>query len=284
MAGGDAADGGSERVFGAGDLEGARHDALNVAVAIVAKRFDNALAGDDADELRSADDGKVFLQRMYAASERVGERVRWRESGEVREHNLAHVDSVDDGLEEDALVFDLRADHDEESRDDEPGAVNYEPAEHHDCNSDELTEAGSSAFPWGKPMDAREVSAQQTAEVEWIGGKQVQEAEAGLHPDHAANKVVGGDERARQELDISACPDGSCRDHEGGDDVNQRSGECHGEFTGALVRGFLTFGIGVGEKSADGKQQDRAKLEIEAGSDDKTGRFPYKDGSNAQAE
>ena len=43
-------------------------------------------------------------------------------------------------------------------------------------------------------MDAREVAAQQAAEVERIRGKQVKNAETDLHPDHAADEVIGGDE------------------------------------------------------------------------------------------
>ena len=87
------------------------------------KSVDDALARDDADELRSANDGEVLLQRMNAADERVGEGVRGRERGEIGEHDFAHANGVDDGLEEDALIFDLRANHDEKSGDDEPWAV-----------------------------------------------------------------------------------------------------------------------------------------------------------------
>ena len=71
----------------------------------------------------SAHDGEVFLQGVNAADKRVGQGVGWRERGEVGEHDFAHANGVDDRLEEDALVFDLRADHDEESGDDEPWAV-----------------------------------------------------------------------------------------------------------------------------------------------------------------
>lgn len=75
MPGGDAADGGAEGVFRACDLEGAGHDALDVAVAVVAESFDDALAGDNADKLRSADDGEIFLKGVDAAAEGVGEGV-----------------------------------------------------------------------------------------------------------------------------------------------------------------------------------------------------------------
>ena len=129
-AGGEAADGGSEGVFRARHLEGAGHDGLDVAVAVVAQGVDDALAGDDADQLRAADDGEILLQGVDAADEGVGEGVGGRERGEVGEHDFAHVHGVDDGLEEDALIFDLRADHDEEAGDDEPGAVEVHAADH----------------------------------------------------------------------------------------------------------------------------------------------------------
>ena len=61
VAGGDAADGGAEGVLRAGNLEGSRHDGLDVAVALIAQGFDDPLSRDDAHELRSADDGKVLL-------------------------------------------------------------------------------------------------------------------------------------------------------------------------------------------------------------------------------
>ncbi len=53
-----------------------------------------------------------------------------REGGEVGEHDFAHVHGVDDGLEEDALILDLRGDHDEEAGDDEPGSVEQHAGEH----------------------------------------------------------------------------------------------------------------------------------------------------------
>jgi hypothetical protein len=67
VTGSEAADGGSQSVFRARHLEGARHDRLHVAVAVVAQSIDNALARNDADQLRAANDGEVFLQRVNAA-------------------------------------------------------------------------------------------------------------------------------------------------------------------------------------------------------------------------
>ena len=99
---------------------------------------------DDADQLRAAHDGKIFLQGVNAADQRVGQRVRGREGGEVGEHDFAHVHGVDDGLEEDALVFNLRADHDEEAGDDEPVVVQQHAADH-GGERQHLAEAGGGA-------------------------------------------------------------------------------------------------------------------------------------------
>ena len=130
MAGGETADGSTERVFRARYLEGAGHDGLHVAVAVVAQGVNDALAADDAHQLRTADDGEVLLQGVDAADQGVGQRVRGREGGEISEHDFAHVHGVNDGLEKDALVLDLRADHDEEAGDDEPGIVEHHATHH----------------------------------------------------------------------------------------------------------------------------------------------------------
>ena len=59
MTGGEAANGGAERVLWPGDLEGARHDGLHVAVSVVAQSLKDALARDDTDQLRTAHHRKI---------------------------------------------------------------------------------------------------------------------------------------------------------------------------------------------------------------------------------
>ena len=71
MAGGEAADGRAEGILGASHLEGAGHDGLDVAVAVVAQGVNDALAGDDADQLRAAHDGELLLEGVDAADQSV---------------------------------------------------------------------------------------------------------------------------------------------------------------------------------------------------------------------
>ena len=145
---------------------------------------------DDADQLRAAHHGEIFLQGVDAADQRVGERVRRREGGKVGKHHLAHAHGIDDGLEEDALILNLRADHDEEAGQDEPGIME-EHAAHHGGKGEHLAQAGGGAAGESEAVLAGEAAAEQTAEIERIGGQKVEQAEEGLHPDHAAQQMCG---------------------------------------------------------------------------------------------
>ena len=194
---------------------------LDVAVAVVAQRVDDALARDDADQLRSAHDGEILLQRVHAAKQRVGQRVGRGERGEVGEHDFAHVHGVDDRLEEDALILDLRADHDEKAGDDEPVDVQSHAADH-DGEGNDLADARGGAACGGKPMGAGEVAAQQAAEVERIGGKQMQNAKACLHPDHAAHQVVGVTRGRASRCTSPPAPMNGGGQHQRGDAVDDR--------------------------------------------------------------
>ena len=282
-AGGEAADGGAEGVFGAGDLEGAGHDGLDVAVAVVAEGVDDALAGDDADEFGTADDGEVLLQGVDAAIERVGEGVTGREGGEVSEHDFAHAHGVNDGLEEDALVFDLRADHDEEAGDDEPGAV-QEHAGEHGGEGEELAESAGGAAGGGDAVGAGEVAAEQASGIEGIRGQQMEDAKAGLHPDHAAEEVGGGDPGLIEEADVAAGAHKADAERERREEVGEGSGEGDGELAGAAIGVFLAFRVGVGEEAADGEQEDGAEAEAEPGGDEEAGGFADDDGGNEDEE
>ena len=75
LPGHDAAEGFDEGVVGLRGLEGAGHDALDVAVAVCCERLDDALAGDCADEIASAHDGEDVLQGVDGALQRVFEGV-----------------------------------------------------------------------------------------------------------------------------------------------------------------------------------------------------------------
>ena len=283
MAGGKAADGGAEGVLGAGDLEGAGHDRLNVAVAVVAQCVDDALAGDDADKLRAADDGEVLLQRMHAAGERVGQRVGGREGGKIGEHDFPHADGVDDGLEEDALVLNLRADHDEEAGDDEPVVLEGHAADHGE-QGEALADVGGGAAGGGEAVLAGEAAADEAAAVERIGGHQVQQRQPDLHPDHAAQQVSRGDERLVEEADIAACAGEGGGQHQRRRQVGDRAGEGKNELGAAAVGILLAFGVGVGEEAAEGQQQHGAQAQAQPRGDDEAGDFAGQNGGNQHQE
>ncbi len=196
---------------------------MYVAVAFAAKRVDDALAGDNADKFRAAHDGEVLLQRVDAADECVGERVRRRERGEIGEHYFAHPDCVDHGLEEDALVLNLRADHDEESGDDEPVAVNQHAADHY-SEREQLAESRGGASRRRKAVGTRMKLPLWSSrpEIERVGREQVEDSQAGLHPHHAAQQPCGCDERASKQIDIPAGSDEGKSKHDRCHDVGER--------------------------------------------------------------
>jgi hypothetical protein len=59
-------------------------------------------------------------------------------------HHFAHAHRVHDGLEENSLILNLRADHDEKARQDEPWAVKQHAAQH-DSQRDHLAESRGGA-------------------------------------------------------------------------------------------------------------------------------------------
>ncbi len=124
---------------------------------------------------------------MDAADQRVGQRVGGRERGEIGEHHFAHAHRIHDGLEKDALIFNLRADHDEEAGEDEPWSVQQHAAQH-DGQGDHLAETGGGAAGGGESMLAGKAAADQAAEVQRIGRQQMKHAQAKLHPHHAAQQ------------------------------------------------------------------------------------------------
>ena len=213
---------------------------------------------DDAHQLRAAHHGKILLQRVNAADQRVGQRVGGRERGEIGEHHFAHAHGVHHRLEEDALILDLRADHDEEAGDNEPGTVQQHAA-HHGRQRQHLAQAGGGAAGGSKAVLAGKAAAEQPPAVQRISGQQMQHAQAGLHPHHAAQQVGGGDEGLVEEPYIAAGAQKRSGQHQRRGSVGQRTGQRHGKLPAALVGILLALGIGVGKQPADGQQQNRAQ-------------------------
>ena len=206
----------------------------------------------------SAHYGKIFLQGVNAAGKGIGERVGGRESGEVREHHFAHVHRVDDGLEEDSLVLNLRADHDEEAGDDEPRAVQQHAGDHGD-KSDQLAKSAGSAASGRNAVLAGEAAAQQATEIERIGRQQMEQSEAGLHPDHAAQQVGRSDPGLVEEMDVAARAQKRGRQRNGGGEICHGAGQRESKLPDAPIGVFLALGVGVGIEAADGKHENGAK-------------------------
>ncbi len=103
----------AERILQLRHLKGARHDRLHVAIAIHLQRFQNPLLRNHADQQAAADHGKIVLQAVNRFVDCIFERVGGRQQGEVRQHDVAHSNGIDHGLEDESLVFQLCADKDE---------------------------------------------------------------------------------------------------------------------------------------------------------------------------
>ena len=161
-------------------------------------------------------------------------------------------------LEKDALILDLRADHDEEAGDDQP--VIY---------------AATCRPPWPpapapgparQPCVRRERSRAcgqscRAAAVRrpGVSRQQVQQAQAGLHPHHAAHQRSGGDPRLGKKFDIAAGAQKRCGQQQRRGQVRQRTGQRQGKLPAALAGALLAFRVGVGKQSADGQQQNGAQ-------------------------
>ena len=250
--------------------------ARDIAVAIVAQGVHNALARNDPDQLWTANDGEILLQGVDAADEGVGEGIRGRERGEIGEHDFTHLHCVDHGLKEDTLVFNLRADHDEKAGDDEPVIVEQHTGDHGGEGQD-LAEAGGGTAGGRKAVLAGEAAADEAAHVERIGGDEMQDGEAGLHPHHAAEQKRGGDEGLAKEVDIAPGTQECGGQHEGRGGVGHRTGERDGKLAGTLVSFLLAFGIRVGKQSADGQKENGAQAEAKPGCHQQPCCFPDDD-------
>jgi hypothetical protein len=193
-----------------------------------------------------------------AAHQRIGQRVRGRESGEVCEHHLAHVHGVHHRLKEDALVLDLRADHDEEAGDDQPGAV-QQHAGHHGRQRQHLAYAAGRPGRWSETELAGIAGAKQPPGVQWVRRQQMQKTQTRLHPHHAAYQHPGGDPRLGKEFYISAGAKKRRSQQQRRGHVCHGTGQRHGKLSAALAGAFLTFRVRVGKHSADGQQQNGAQ-------------------------
>jgi len=69
--------------------------------------------GAPADQVAATHDGEDVLQGVDGALQRVFECVRGGDGAELHEHDVAHANGVDVGLEQQALLFHMRADEDE---------------------------------------------------------------------------------------------------------------------------------------------------------------------------
>ena len=137
-------------------------------------------------------------------------------------------------------------------------------------------------------MAAGKVAPDEAAAVQRIRGQQVQEAEAGLHPNGAAQQISGGDKGLGEELVIAACAQEQGGQHQRRGPVGQGTGQRHGKLAAAAVGALLAFRIGVGEESADGEQENGADAQTKPCGDQDAGGFThhhggYQDQEKAQA-
>ena len=70
-------------------------------------------------------------------------------------------------------------------------------------------------------MLAREAAANEPAEIERVGGQEVQNAEACLHPNHAAQEPGSGNPRMGEKADASAGANERSGQHESGSAVSE---------------------------------------------------------------
>jgi hypothetical protein len=122
-------------------------------------------------------------------------------------------------------------------------------------------------------MFAREAAAQETARVQWVSRQQVQQTKTRLHPDQAAEKIAGRNPGLIEEPDISACSENRNAQSRGCDATGDWSSKSNGELAHALIRVFLTFGIGVGEQASNRKYENRAQAQAEPCRNEEAGDF-----------
>src|SRR5579871_796416 len=274
-AGHDAAEGFDEGVVGLRGLEGAGHNALDVAVAVRLEGFDDALTGDGADECGAADDGEDVLQRVDGALECVLEGVGGGEHGELCEHDVAHADSVRVGLQEEALVFHVGADHDEGSEHDEPH-VGEQKAADDEAEGDGLAESCGCAATFDDATGFGELATEDTATVEGRCREEVDGSEEEVDPDGGAEQMRRGDPGTVEEIDLRSDGQDYGGEKEAEADVGDGANYGHAllDFSG-VVSGFRG---GVTLQASGGEEQDAAEFEVEPCGGNGAGYFANDDG------
>ena len=127
-------------------------------------------------------------------------------------------------------------------------------------------------------MRAGKTAADEAAAIQRIGRQQVHQAHEDLHPHRAAQQVCGRDERLCEEVHIAAGAQEHGSQHQRRGPVGQGTGERDGKLPYAGVCVFLALGIGVGEESADGEEENGAQAQSEPGGDEQACGLPYRDG------
>ena len=153
---------------------------------------------------------------------------------------------VDDGLEEDALIFELCADEDEESGGGQDGVVEEESDED-GAEGEQLAEADEGAAGGSWAVGAGDGGAQEASGVERVGGQEVERAKKCLQPDGAAHQAGRGYEGSRKERESTACPGDRCGQDQGSGEVGYGSGEREDVLRVAGVGQFLALRVRVGE-------------------------------------
>ena len=165
---------------------------------------------------------------------------------------------VNHRLEEDALILDLRANHDEEASDDQPGAMQQHAGNHGDERQN-LAQSGSHAAGGGETVLARKAAAEQPSAVEGVGREQVQKTQSSLHPYHAAHQRCGRNQRLGKKIYIAARTQKGRGQQQSRCQVGHRTGQRQGKLPASLAGALLTFRVSVGKESANGQEQNGAQ-------------------------
>jgi hypothetical protein len=227
--GGGATEGFDELVGGAGQLEAAGHDALEVAVAVGEEALSDGLAGDGADEAVAADDGEDVLEAVDGAVERALESVGAGEEGVLGEHDLADEDGFGVGGRDVVGTRHLRSEKHEAAEDDEP-ETGYNDA------GDDHSQRQACAKTEGRDGDKGRPGELGLVVCGGLGfgfegaggrggGKEVHCAEDDLHPDEAAQDVTGGDPGLREERDVRLQGVAAAKKEQADDEVGDGPGE-----------------------------------------------------------
>jgi hypothetical protein len=186
-------------------------------------------------------------------------------------------------LEEDALVLDLRANHDEEAGNDDPGTM-QQHAGYHGDERQNLAQSGSHAACGSETVLAGKVAPEQPSAVQWIGREQVQKAQTGLHPNHAAHQRRSRNPRLGKKFDVAAGAQKCCGQHQRRGQICHRTCQSQAKLSAALVGAFLAFRVGIGKHSADGQQKNGAQPQSQPSGHQQPRRLAHGYGSHQNHE